>query len=414
MVLATQGRSFWILDDIAPLRQLTPEVAAAAAHLFEPSVAYRFGGSEGRGAVGQEPALRRALLLPAEGRAEGRRGGEARDPGREGSPRARRSRRRRRRRPRARRERRKARATTRPKPIPAKAGPQHLLLGPALPARLEVRGPHPVGRRDGWAPRGSGTLPGAPHRRAARPSRGPSRSARTRASPRPTRTSRSSSPCSTEIRDQLTATHDAIARLRAVRDQAKTAAERAKGTEAEKPIADAAEALAKKLTAVEEALYQTKNRSSQDPLNYPIRLNNKLAALASTVASADAAPDRAVVRRLPRARRPASTPSSRSSTGCWRRTSRPSTASCARRRSRRCACRSPEAYAPQGSSGSSAGDRPAAGPSSPSSSRRSRRRSFSRWRLARRCDVEPLELPGHELQGLDLPGAPSACARSRS
>ena len=45
-----------------------------------------------------------------------------------------------------------------------------------------------------------------------------------------------------------------------------------------------------KLTDVEEALYQTKSRSSQDPLNFPIRLNNKLAALASTVASADAAP----------------------------------------------------------------------------------------------------------------------------
>ena len=37
-------------------------------------------------------------------------------------------------------------------------------------------------------------------------------------------------------------------------------------------------------------MYQTKNQSSQDPLNYPIRLNNKLAALAGVVQSADAAP----------------------------------------------------------------------------------------------------------------------------
>ena len=93
-----------------------------------------------------------------------------------------------------------------------------------------------------------------------------------------------------QIRDKLSAAHDGIARLRAVRDQARAAAEQAKGTEAEKTIAEAADALAKKLTGVEEALYQTKNRSSQDPLNFPIRLNNKLAALASTVASADAAP----------------------------------------------------------------------------------------------------------------------------
>jgi hypothetical protein len=44
------------------------------------------------------------------------------------------------------------------------------------------------------------------------------------------------------------------------------------------------------MTAVEEELYQTKNQSSQDPLNYPIRLNNKLAALGGVIASADTAP----------------------------------------------------------------------------------------------------------------------------
>jgi hypothetical protein len=93
-----------------------------------------------------------------------------------------------------------------------------------------------------------------------------------------------------QIREKLHATHEGIARLRAVRDQATTAAERAKGTEAEKAVAQAAEALAKKLTGVEEALYQTKNRSSQDPLNFPIQLNNKLAALAASVASSDTAP----------------------------------------------------------------------------------------------------------------------------
>jgi hypothetical protein len=93
-----------------------------------------------------------------------------------------------------------------------------------------------------------------------------------------------------KVRDKLTATHDGVTRLRGVRDQVKTASERAKGSEAEKAIQESADTLGKKLTAVEEALYQTKNRASQDPLNYPIRLNNKLAALGGTVASADAAP----------------------------------------------------------------------------------------------------------------------------
>ncbi len=42
LVVGTYGRGFWILDDVSPLQQLTAEVAASEAHLFEPKPAYRF------------------------------------------------------------------------------------------------------------------------------------------------------------------------------------------------------------------------------------------------------------------------------------------------------------------------------------------------------------------------------------
>jgi photosystem II stability/assembly factor-like uncharacterized protein len=42
LVIATYGRGFWILDDITPLRQMTPEVVGADAHLFTPGVTYRW------------------------------------------------------------------------------------------------------------------------------------------------------------------------------------------------------------------------------------------------------------------------------------------------------------------------------------------------------------------------------------
>ncbi len=42
LVVGTYGRGFWILDDVTPLQQLTPEVAARPAHLFAPRPAYRF------------------------------------------------------------------------------------------------------------------------------------------------------------------------------------------------------------------------------------------------------------------------------------------------------------------------------------------------------------------------------------
>jgi photosystem II stability/assembly factor-like uncharacterized protein len=41
LVVGTHGRSFWILDDISPLRQVTPDIGAATAYLFAPSVTYR-------------------------------------------------------------------------------------------------------------------------------------------------------------------------------------------------------------------------------------------------------------------------------------------------------------------------------------------------------------------------------------
>jgi hypothetical protein len=42
LVISTYGRGFWIMDDITPLRQITPEVLAANAHLFTVRPAYRF------------------------------------------------------------------------------------------------------------------------------------------------------------------------------------------------------------------------------------------------------------------------------------------------------------------------------------------------------------------------------------
>jgi photosystem II stability/assembly factor-like uncharacterized protein len=41
LIVATHGRSFWILDDIAPLREAAASLAAADAHLFTPAIAYR-------------------------------------------------------------------------------------------------------------------------------------------------------------------------------------------------------------------------------------------------------------------------------------------------------------------------------------------------------------------------------------
>jgi hypothetical protein len=45
-----------------------------------------------------------------------------------------------------------------------------------------------------------------------------------------------------------------------------------------------------KIGSVEEDIYQVRNRSGQDPLNFPIKLNNKIAALGSTIEHGDGKP----------------------------------------------------------------------------------------------------------------------------
>jgi hypothetical protein len=51
--------------------------------------------------------------------------------------------------------------------------------------------------------------------------------------------------------------------------------------------------LRRKLSAVEEEIYQVRNRSNQDPLNFPIKLNNRIAALRRSVETGDARPTNA-------------------------------------------------------------------------------------------------------------------------
>ncbi|MBV8053357.1 MAG: hypothetical protein JOZ80_19365 [Acidobacteriaceae bacterium] len=92
------------------------------------------------------------------------------------------------------------------------------------------------------------------------------------------------------IRDKVTETDDAIIQIRDLRDQINILNKRLKDDPRAKTVADAGKSLDKKMTEVEEALIQTKAKSSQDVLNFPIRLNNQLVALGGVVSSADSAP----------------------------------------------------------------------------------------------------------------------------
>ena len=90
--------------------------------------------------------------------------------------------------------------------------------------------------------------------------------------------------------EKLSQVNEGITRIREVRKQLVDIKKRAGDAKESKPVVDAANDLDKKMIAVEEALYQTKNKSSQDPLNYPVRLNDKLAGVADSAGEGAFAP----------------------------------------------------------------------------------------------------------------------------
>ncbi|APG60869.1 VPS10 domain-containing protein [Christiangramia salexigens] len=84
--------------------------------------------------------------------------------------------------------------------------------------------------------------------------------------------------------------HKSIKKMRNIQAQLKDFQEQYKSNEKVEPLLEKAKVLNEELSEIENALYQTKNRSGQDPLNFPIKLTNKLAHLNSLVGMDDFPP----------------------------------------------------------------------------------------------------------------------------
>src|SRR5258705_5593060 len=89
------------------------------------------------------------------------------------------------------------------------------------------------------------------------------------------------------VRDKLSETNKAVKNIRTVREQINRVTDPMKDKAELKDVTEMGKLINTEMKKIEEALYQTKNKSGQDPLNYPIRLNNKLGALAGEVDGSD-------------------------------------------------------------------------------------------------------------------------------
>jgi photosystem II stability/assembly factor-like uncharacterized protein len=324
LIAATHGRAFWILDDLSPLQSYKPDIAGEEVHLYPPHPANRAsfsgggpGGGEGAGgAVGQNPpfgaviyySLKTAIKKPEAKRAGDQASGIG-EPQEAGAGEAKPS-------PLTleildskgqvvRRYPSKRPATEdtpgdeggfgggqRERPLPSEAGLNRYVWD------LRYEGSSRVPRSPLWAGNSDGpiAIPGTYQVRLTVQGKSYSAPLEIKSDPRINATQRDLEKqfdLLLKIRDRLTQTHDTINEIRDIRGQLTALNKRLEGQPQAKAVAEAGRQLDKKMTDVEEVLVQTKAKSNQDVLNYPIRLNNYLAALAMVVASAQGAPTQA-------------------------------------------------------------------------------------------------------------------------
>ncbi len=295
MVVATQGRAFWIFDDLPMLYQLNAAVLKEKVHLFQPKDTYRTLRGGFRlpigGSAGQNPPAGAVIYYSLAEKPKGDIALEILDSNGKLV--------------------RKYSSRLEPKP-------RHPAGAPSFEEEEEDDNPR---RRPGanrlpneaglnrfvwdlhyadattfpglimWAgnTRGPAVSPGKYQVRLSAEGVTQTETFEVKKDPRLTTTPRDYArqlEVAMQIYNKLSETNAAVVEIRQVRAQLDEYAERVKNPK----VVDAAKALAKKLTAVEEDLYQTKNRASEDPLNFPIKLNNKIAALLGVVESSDDPP----------------------------------------------------------------------------------------------------------------------------
>ena len=91
-----------------------------------------------------------------------------------------------------------------------------------------------------------------------------------------------------KVRNRTSEANEAVLLVRGIKPQIKD--RQSKLDSKTGATAKALDDLEKRLSAVEGEVYQVKNQSGQDPLNFPIKLNNKIAALQGVIESADTPP----------------------------------------------------------------------------------------------------------------------------
>jgi hypothetical protein len=274
LVIGTHGRAFYVLDDIGVLRQATPQLTTSSLHIFEPITALR--GYDETVAfdyyLANEPSEVKIEILDASGKVLRTFTGTPQDkepePGQGGG------------------------FGYRPPRVTAKKGMNRFAWD------LRQEGSVVFPGMIMWAAqpqRGPASPPGNYSVRISANGETQTRNFSIGLDPRLKAQGITEADLheqyklSVQVRDAVSAANNAVVQIRSIRQQVEDRI--AKVPERRRAeIKALADQMMKPLTAVEEEVYQVRNQSSQDPLNYPIKLNNKIAALAGVIEAAESRP----------------------------------------------------------------------------------------------------------------------------
>jgi photosystem II stability/assembly factor-like uncharacterized protein len=292
LILATHGRAFWVLDNITPIRQMTPAASTDEAHLYQPAAVVRFRGPgftlPAGIPVGSNPPAGAVIdyslktapkdqitleIFDASGKLvrkySSKKTTEGASPDEEEF------------------------GISRPgEELPTEVGLNRFVWDLHFEAPIKVPG------AVGWGGRPEGPLvsPGKYQLKLTVAGKASTADVELTKDPRISASQadlEKQQEFALRIRDRVGAGDDAVNQIRSVRGQLEALKKRLSADASAKPILDSADALIKKMNAVEEKIIQPKSKSGEDPLNYPIQVADQLAALQETVESADTAPTQA-------------------------------------------------------------------------------------------------------------------------
>jgi photosystem II stability/assembly factor-like uncharacterized protein len=291
LAISTHGRGFYILDDIAPLRQSGTEMSTGDPILFKPADAIRGAGGATVTYLLRKPAEKLTLeILDAKGQvaqtiqggAPGGRGGR----GREGAGPA---------------------AGGRGQPTGAGAGASEPEGGGRgrggvptapmaaglnrVPWNLSYPGATTFPGMVLWGAttNGPAALPGTYQVRLSVDGRAQTQPLVVKKHPLRAVSDadlQEQFDLALRIRDKVSEANHAVIQIRRIKEEVDGRLHKSPDAS----LKTAAERLTKNLSAIEEEIYQVKNQSGQDPLNFPIKINNRLASLLRVVNTGDGKP----------------------------------------------------------------------------------------------------------------------------